>query len=111
MASTCAKTRIVLPLTYCKGAVASMAARALAKQLPIRKLHANHGIQVLHQHKDIHLAGESEDEETTELLKEGIRKLKTSIRDRTKGVNDAKAEEARGKGKAEASAAPQIEKD
>ena len=74
----------------------------------IRELHANHGIQVLHQHKDIHLAGESEDEETTELLKEGIRKLKTSIRDRTKG---ARAEEAGGKGKAEAGAAPQIEKD
>ena len=93
--------------------VAYMAARALAKQLPIRKLHANHGIQVLHQHKDIHLAGESEDEETTELLKEGIRKLKTSIRDRTKGVDAAaKAEEAGGKGRAEAGAAPpQIEKD
>ena len=77
----------------------------------IRKLDANHGIQVLHQHKDIHLAGESEDEETTELLKEGIRKLKTSIRDRTKGVDAAKAEEAGGKGRAEAGAAPQIEED
>ena len=106
MVSTCTKTHIVSPLT--KGAVASMAARALAKQLPIRKLHANHGIQVLHQHKDIHLAGESEDEETTELLKEGIRKLKTSIRDRTRGVAATKAEEA-AEGKAEASAAPQIE--
>jgi len=62
---------------------------------------------VLHQHKDIHLAGESEDEETTELLREGIKKLKTSIRDRARG---AAAKETTGEmGKAEASVAPQIE--
>ena len=61
----------------------------------------------MHQHKDIHLAGESEDEETTELLREGIKKLKTSIRDRARG---AAAKETTGEmGKAEASVAPQIE--
>ena len=63
-------------------------------------------IQVLHQHRDIHLAGESEDEETTELLREGIKKLKTSIRDRTRGTTAAKET---GDTKSEASVAPQIE--
>ena len=63
-------------------------------------------IQVLHQHRDIHLAGESEDEETTELLREGIKKLKSSIRDRTRGATAAKQPSG---GKSEASLAPQIE--
>ena len=64
----------------------------------------------MHQHKDIHLAGESEDEETTELLKEGIRKLKTSIRDRTRGAAAVAAAKETGEGRAEeASLAPQIE--
>ena len=64
----------------------------------------------MHQHKDIHLAGESEDEETTELLREGIRKLKTSIRDRTRGAAAAVAAKETEEGIAEeASLAPQIE--
>ena len=60
----------------------------------------------MHQHRDIHLAGESEDEETTELLREGIKKLKSSIRDRTRGAAAAKQPS---EGKSEASLAPQIE--
>ena len=67
-------------------------------------------VQVLHQHKDIHIAGESEDEETTELLREGIRKLKTSIKDRRARGTRAVSPKESGEGKAEAAnLAPHIE--
>ena len=50
-------------------------------------------MQVLHQHKDIHLPGESEDEETTELLKDGFKKIKSSLRDRNRGAGAKEGEE------------------